>query len=152
MFVRHGDAHVAQDVQARLVIAVGDEPGDFFEDLFDLLRRRLPHDADLLPGDQVGADPARDGGVDQQVAGQRSRIGRMSGPRPGPAHPAVDLRFQRRRLRVIPEIALAAMSVNAGIQPPRCADIHGHRLRERVDLPELSGWRRFLARCGRCWL
>jgi hypothetical protein len=59
MFVRHGDAHVAQDVQARLVIAVGDEPGDFFEGLFDLLRRRLPHDADLLPGDQVGADPAR---------------------------------------------------------------------------------------------
>ena len=69
MFVRHGDAHVAQDVQARLVIAVGDEPGGFFEGLFDLLRRRLPHDADLLPGDQVGADPARDGGVGQQVAG-----------------------------------------------------------------------------------
>jgi hypothetical protein len=40
MFVRHGDAHVAQDVQARLVIAVCDEPGGFLEGLFDLLRRR----------------------------------------------------------------------------------------------------------------
>jgi hypothetical protein len=51
------------------MIITSNEPGGFLEGLFDLLRRRLPHDADLLPGDQVAADPARDGGVGQQGAG-----------------------------------------------------------------------------------
>jgi hypothetical protein len=98
VFVGQGDAHVAQDAPTGLVITAGDEPGGFVERLVDLLGRRLPHDADLLPGDQVGADQVRDRDIGQQVGGQRSRIGRMSGSRPGPAHPVVDLRFQCRGL------------------------------------------------------
>src|SRR6516165_1179668 len=92
---------------ARLVIAVGDERGGFLEGLLDLLSRGLPHDADLLPGAQVGADHVWNGGGGQEGARQRSRIGRMSGLRAGSAHPAVYFRFQRRRLGVVYEIALA---------------------------------------------
>ena len=121
----------AQQAEAGLVAGtVGDELGGLLQRPLDLLSRGLPHGADLLEGDEIGTDRGRDGRVRHQMAGRRSRIGPMNRPRPGPAHPALYLRLQRRGLRVILEIALAESSclIDTG-GPSEQAYGRGHQAR-----------------------